>query len=135
MKVHVKKMSQDLNLEDGTVSNFVLLELPNGSIVRAQIDENGAQAITSCHVLGEDAQVIKQETVTAHQVREQPEEQSAPYYPPPTITFGDDVAPQKRARAVAADAYGYPIVRGGVGIDPGEISNGLDLDEDGVGQA
>lgn len=55
MQVEVKKLSQDVNLETGATENFAIFHLPNGSVIRAKISEDAAQAITDCFVNGNAA--------------------------------------------------------------------------------
>jgi len=141
MMLHVKKMSQDLDLDTGAVSNFVLLQLPNGGLIRALVDEEAALAITNCHVLGADApRPMPPSSYVA------PSDFATSSGSPPAddapLIFGGDAGgdsplpapPVQRARSVGRDEYGYPVVRGGSGVDPGEISTSGGQDEDGVGQ-
>jgi hypothetical protein len=145
LEVQITKVSQDISLTNGETENFVLLELPNGSVVRARVNEKGATAVMDCFVNKERASTrVNQESETF----EPPPLEGWPGPVPSTgfrettapdgstaLEFGgqEDVAPVRiRARVVQADASGNPIVHGG---DPGEVHSGVGADEDGVEQA
>jgi len=139
MMLQVKKMSQDLDLENGSVSNFVLLQLPNGGVIRAQVDEAAALAITNCHVMGVDApqpaSVDTEPVVFGGDFSGPNGFAPAASYTTGKVLLGHAVtSAPARPRSVTANEFGYPVLQGGDGRDPGEISTGQGQDEDGVGQ-
>ena len=140
MNVTITKVSQDVNLANGDTENFVLFELPNGSIVRAKVNEAAAQAVMGCFINGEGAkQQVNQEDDAVFVSPSAPPQGFREVTTPDgtsALEYGGGPAPVPRARArhVAADASGNPIVNQYV-PDMGEISSsGEGADEDGVGQ-
>jgi hypothetical protein len=45
MLVKVAGFSQDMDFHDGSITNFVTLELPNGSVVKAIVSDDGARQL------------------------------------------------------------------------------------------
>lgn len=136
LEVSIIKVSQDVDLSDGSMENFIILVLPNGSIIRAKVNEQAAQAVMACFVNGEKAsshvdQVAEEEV----RIPEGFHETTSPNGQP-VLEFGGDAPPLRpstvprlRPRHVAADDAGNPIMEP---RDMGEISSSTD--EDGVGQ-
>jgi len=144
LEVQITKVSQDISLINGETENFVLLELPNGSVVRARVNEKAAEAVMDCFVNKENAtKRVDQENETFSPPLEGwpgplPSNGFRETNMPnvgPVLEFGghteSEAPPQRvRPRHVAADASGNPVIHGG---DPGEIAPD-GADEDGVGQ-
>lgn len=139
--VDIKKISQEMSLENGVMEHFVILTLPNGSLVRAKVNDEAAQTVLDCFVNGANStrSPINQEDFLPPEQRLQDPGPPNGFHETESsdgtsmLEFGG--APQAkvrvRARHVAADASGNPIV-GNETFDPGE--RGPDADEDGVGQ-
>lgn len=135
LEVSITKLSQDLNLSNGETENFLILELPNGSTIRARVNEAAAQAVTGCFINGSNAaqQVHQEDDVTPptsngfHEVTTPDGHQALEFGGSPTPTV------RTRPKFVGVDDKGNPILTGhNNSHDPGEISAGAD--EDGVGQ-
>ncbi len=147
-EVELTKVSQDVNLSNGQTENFVIFKLPNGSLIRARVNEQAASAVMDSFVNRERAatQIDQEnETFAPPSLEGWPgplpsngfHETIAPNGEP-VLEFGGNGAeplaplPRMRPRHVSADASGNPVVMGG---DPGEIASSSDgTDEDGVGQ-
>lgn len=50
MNVKISGLSQDLSFESGSFQNYVVLELPNGRRIRANIEADAAQELTTLFV-------------------------------------------------------------------------------------
>lgn len=131
LNVSILSLSQDMDLESGTMSNFMLVRLSTGQVLRALIDDNAAQAIVCLAVEGngqrsdggfEDmgTQVFGGANGVTNVIAEDG---------PPPVT-----APPRAHRApiVSKDDLGYPVVHRQ--ISPVELSSTPSdgRDEDGV---
>lgn len=148
--VEVTTMTQEMNLEDGSMAHFLVLRLPTGALIKALVSDESAQAVVYAKVSG---------TAPPTQAAAVPRASSESFEPAAdgidgdTMVFGgmaeiplsDRMAlkaeqdftppPQKnRIVRVEKDEWGYPIVRTQGGQDPGEVVGGSDPDEDGVSQ-
>lgn len=164
MHAEILRVSQDIDARTGASSYALILSLPTGKVVRASVSEADAQATLAVIIgadlpaappapepayeppADEPPSWAAQQHPAAHSSsaevmgfpegahifggQDEPDESAAPSpmpaLPPPK--------PQRRARHVAKDEMGYPIVCDG-SIDPGEIvsSEGA-VDEEGIGQ-
>lgn len=136
MQLELVKVSQDFNLDTRQMENFIVLKLPAGELVRLPVPEEVVNQIV--HAAMGTQPKTRSETSSTSEVS---------YDLGPTEFGGDFVAangisqeqPQPiveepcRAPRVEKDSYGYPIVQGRGGIDPGELTGGTNTDEDGVG--
>jgi hypothetical protein len=136
LSASIVSLSQDMDLDTGSMANFMMLELPDGKVVRALITDEAAQDIIRLtverngsarphsHVEGfiepEQAHVFGGEGSNP---------EPAPEKPPPIAS-----PPRKRPKSVDKDELGYPVVHMEGGVDPSELTGGKDRDEDGVGQ-
>lgn len=131
MKLTLLKLSQDLDLNDGEVTNLIVLQLPNGGQVKAIISEEGAASIIQCR--------LGSSTVPSASKEVEPPDTTVfggnddPYVPPQPATQ-DVLASRPRPRRVDKDEYGYPVVHMPNGVDPNSLSSSTDADEDGVSQ-
>lgn len=149
MQVKIEKVSQDMNVEDGSTTNFLIFRLPNGGLVRSQVDDASMQAIMTCIAGGAatSSPAPSYAPPEASPVGFTPQEMGdgtrahvfggdddeAPPPPMPSVAPMVARAPRAPMRTVGADERGYPIVRG----QGGAISTdgGAGADEDGVAQA
>jgi hypothetical protein len=138
--VEIKKVSQDMSLETGETENFVILSLPNGSLLRAKVNDEAAQTVLDCFVNGANSTrspINQEDFLPMEQRLQEPGPAPNGFHHAeapdgtPVLEFGGAPQARVRARHVAADAAGNPIV-GNEGFDPGE--RGSEADEDGVGQ-
>lgn len=120
MEVQINKLSQDLNLRTGETENYAVIELPNGGIIKARINEEAAVAITDCLVHGEVSQRRPDQDVAYASA---PGKLAAVEVSGEAAQeFGEEVTPKRHATRVSNL------------LDPGEMSGGFGVDEDGVGQ-
>lgn len=129
MQVEIVTMNQEMSLADGTVAHFIILKLPNEVLVRALVSDEGAASIiqaridpTATFYSAPTTHADEPSIMTPEEEMQMPIQEKQPSPPTPKRE-------RVRARHVAKDEYGYPIVqRNGVETP----STGLD--EDGVGQ-
>jgi hypothetical protein len=55
MNVEIVALTQELSLRDGETLNFLNLELPDGTVIRALIDQETAQMVVNSHITGGSA--------------------------------------------------------------------------------
>lgn len=123
MEVQINKLSQDLNLRTGETENYAVIELPNGGIIKARINEEAAVAITDCLVHGEVAQRRPDQDVAYTTAPPVPAGLVATEVNGETLhEFGGEATPKRPSSRMVNLA------------DPGEMSGGFGVDEDGVGQ-
>lgn len=138
-------MTQEMNLEDGSMAHFLVLRLPSGVSIKALVSDESAQAVIYAKVNG---------GAPPHPATPSPvpspliAEREAPLNEDgdALIFGGEDVPlatvepppaplpPRNRITRVEKDEWGYPILRVRGGQDPGEVVGGMDPDEDGVSQ-
>jgi len=126
LNVAIISLSQDMDLNNGTMANFMLIRLPNAKIIRALIEEDAAQEIVSL-VLGGRATTGEAEAPSDDDSIDL--NGSVRFNPPVGDLPADSPelpAPPKRPRQVAKDDLGYPVLRSDDAVEP--------RDEDGVGQ-
>jgi hypothetical protein len=145
MKVSLVRMTQEMSLAgDGDITNFVVFELPNGELVRAVVTEEGAAAIVSARMGGTiDLKPAQAPVARMGDILSFPNAHGEQVEGP--VVFGGEeptpepsppapVLQRPRARAVAADENGYPVLRVQGGVDPSELSSNVGTDEDGFSQ-
>jgi hypothetical protein len=154
--IHVEIVSllQEVNLDTMGMTNMLVLRLPNDDQVKLPVSEEDTQRILNARVGAPPVQV-----------EALPPPRSIPETAAPTAAtslqftdkgaaeFGGDPLPEptptpevastptavasspRRRLQVTKDAFGYPVVHGMEGSDPGEITErgtGASADEDGV---
>lgn len=151
--VEIITMTQEMNLEDGSMAHFLVLKLPSGVLVKALVSDESAQAVVYAKVNGtpppekEETLIfpstIPMEKTNGSNGHPQPEFSDdgamifggeAPTKQPPLPPQPAPTPQRQRVSRVEKDDLGYPIIRVQGGQDPGEVVGGHDLDEDGVGQ-
>lgn len=160
LRVEVMSMAQEMNLEDKSVSHFVLLKVGE-KVIRALITEESAQIIINATFANASpADLLKEYVDTGPSVitsskppaEEKPQPVGRPFNPNPmsvaetddgvAAVFGGNVEvpkpppslPKQKIVRVEKDEWGYPRITTAGGEDPGEVVGGQDQDEDGVGQ-
>lgn len=136
MQVEVVKISQEFNMKTGTVSNLVVLRLPNGKEVAANLSEGACSTVIESFVSS------TRSGPPLSRPQQSPEHSDAPIVfggedsgqsdtsPPTAPTDNISVPPIKR-KVIGKDSHGYPLFSGSDGEDP-DVSSG-DRDEDGFG--
>lgn len=134
-------MTQEMDLKDGSLSHFIVLQLPSGILVKALISDDSAQAVVHAQVTGgappppepvkefSNWPLTDQEEGNVH-VFGGEDETPSKYVEPPL----SPAIPKSRIVRVEKDEWGYPIVRRTGAIDSNMVTGGNDPDEDGVGQ-
>jgi len=155
--VELVTMSQEMSLEDGSVTNFIVLRLPTGTLVKALISDESASQVVHAKVTGTSAPPVtvaplaaptppsvKELTGTAGDNFSLTEDsalvfgvaEAKPIAPTPqqTVQHAPPPLPRRKATRVEKDEWGYPILRTPGGVDVNEVIGGRDRDEDGFGQ-
>lgn len=150
----IVSLSQDMDLESGSMANFMVLGLPNGKKVRALISDESAQDIVQLSV-EQNGRTIPAPPFHPEVPAPPPSSDAPPA--DDTIFFGGNGAPLieepqplppsqperrtaatipagRRPQRVDKDEMGYPVVRMEGAVDPQEVTSARDRDEDGVGQ-
>jgi len=148
-------MTQEMNLEDGSMAHFLVLKLSTGVMVKALVSDESAQAVVYAKVNGTPPPPRSADKMSGDPVvvPAAPVQHSNGFHDVvetddgPAMIFGGE-APSVRVEPppvpkspvrnrivrVEKDEWGYPIVQSQGGQDPGEVVGGLDPDEDGVSQ-
>ena len=145
--VEVAALNQQLDFESGEILNILIIKLGADRVISAQVREEDVKTLTKYFVEVKSGVSVPDEEPPAAGMTWEPEEAQAQQEEDPTTTvFGGqptpppqapqrtNVQPVPRARTVAKDEAGYPIVRGGGGVDHSKVvaTNPM-ADEDGVG--
>lgn len=161
MQATIDGISQDLSFSEGTYKNFLRLRLPDGALVRAEVDTDTAAKISALFVrMGGSA--AERALSGSQQV------EAAPAPPRPSsievqgdraavmvedfsaeTTFGGDFdgppettsnewearGPAAPALRVSSDSRGNPVVQGTNVVDTAQLVGGAhaDEEEDGIG--
>jgi hypothetical protein len=132
----VLSLSQDMDLNTGSMANFMFLRLPDGTTIRALIGDEAAQDIIRLSI-GQNGATIPAPPL---EVEETPESEAHvfggadPMPPEDAPVERPPPKPHKRPKRVDKDELGYPVVHMEGGVDPSELTGGRDRDEDGIGQ-
>ncbi len=154
MQASILSLSQDLSLESGAISNFLVLALPGGSVIRARIESTDAETVTQAFVRAGGSAADRAVAGTsapampaAPPLVARQEQPLQGHYSPLSIDgdteFGGDYAPaapvaepvqeRKGPRLVVnQDEFGNPVIQGGDRLDVQNITGGGPTDEDGV---
>jgi len=159
MLIKALRLSQDVDLADASVTNFLVMQLPGGEVIKALVSDESVEKLTramSAMGVGDpmtEAAMLATfaRTEAAPLARPEPPEDDEPVG---AVIFGGGapgqlpsqeppppppVRPPSRIVTVATDDMGYPIVRHKNGVDPRDVIGGDGApgakDEDGVGQA
>jgi hypothetical protein len=134
----IVSLSQDMDLDTGSMANFMMLALPNGKVLRALITDEAAQDIIhltvgrngsgepTLHAEGQISELKVEAHIFGGDDEPIPDRRNEESLPPPPV--------RKRPKSVDKDELGYPVVHMEGGVDPSELTGGKDRDEDGVGQ-
>ena len=152
MQVEALGLSQEMNFGDGSVTNFLMLRLPSGDVVKALVSDAAVERIAAnlagaktgvappppaarpvqapAGQVGVASQGTESEAfIFGGGPAEAAAEVPAPPPPPPPV--------RPKITRVEKDSMGYPIVRtaGGNSLDTDSaIGGGAIQDEDGIGQ-
>lgn len=144
MQVTLTSIQQEVDLEDGSTSNFLLMKLPTGKIIRALITDDAATQIIRHMAAASVGVPVEEPPPPAYQhdpdVWIQGEEglefggATTSVSSAPARGAKEQAPPQPIIRTkIAVDDMGNPIVPGMVSQEESPTSE-ADGDEDGVGQ-
>lgn len=131
-------VSQDMNLDDGTMASFIQLRLANGVLIRALISDDVAQTVIGLFVQGQEAFAAApcppEAPVSIDEALETHVFDDA-RCPARSIAPAPAPAPPaaRKPMQVTTDELGYPVVHGTGGVDPARVLGDHEPDEDGVG--
>lgn len=116
MQVQLITMSQDMDLAEGSITNFIVLKLPSGTLIKALISDVSANQIVKekyadHSTIGTDVDLSSSKDASATSSIEND-----------TFVFGG--SPQisnVSARPIAQNEYGYPITQSSVDDAEDEI--------------
>jgi len=91
MKADLLTISQDLSLEDGSITNFLIFRLPNGGIVKALISEDSARSVAAALNGSPPPPPMEREEPRQQQPQRRREEPRAQNDGSMAIEFGGDV--------------------------------------------
>jgi hypothetical protein len=145
IQVEIVSILQEVDLNTLGMSNHLVLLLPNKEKIKVPVSDEDAQRILSARTGGEfqpaaPAPPVAEDPIPATELKlntSEDEEASFEFggggtQPEPKT---ETPAPTPRRKLqVTKNEYGYPVVQGMPGKDPGEIvGGGTNQDEDGVG--
>jgi len=128
LQAQILHMNQQVNFEDGSITNFLILALPDGSVITAMVSDADATKVMAevqrtMKIFKEPDSAATQPVFTETEV-----EDGALVFggPAPQPVGPTAPAPRVRAPHVASDEMGNPI-----GVTPRTVPES-DLDEDEV---
>lgn len=155
IQVEIDSILQEVNLDTMEASNMLVLRLPNDDKIKLPISADDVQRVFNARAGASAAPRSEASAVPAAEAGSEPIGSTELQFQTdaegePVVEFGGGgtqpepktepepvvaSAPRRPRLSVTKDSYGYPVVRGMPGQDPGELVDKTagNQDEDGVG--